>query len=666
MTRLLGFLICLFIGAAVFMSTTVAKRQDVLREVTFHNDSWAISQTVSEFMRLEANLASYALPMENTSIDEVRLRLDIFISRLVSFEEGSLKRFLADLPFRREVVSEMIAIINDLDQNLETMERPEILDLMRRMQALNGPLTQLSSQSVKQSWQDVGRNLESLERLQLIYSLVVAFLILCWGMLVLLVVRHNRLLKQTQKRAETLNNNLSTAGQELRDKNRRLEYLAHYDSLTKLPNRVLFWEELESALKNSRHDRSTVNLLLLDLDDFKTINDTMGHDLGDMLLEQASARMVQFGSEAHMFCRLGGDEFACLLIGKTAQEAKEFARDLVTKIGQPYQISNREVRIGCSVGLANADQPSCDEAQLLFKRADIGLYRAKASPQERICLFVGYMQDEFDDRQALEHDLRRAVERDEFKLVYQEQVHMRTLKLRGVEALVRWNHPTRGEIQPGSFIPIAEELGLIVDLGSIILRHACREATTWKQPLTIAVNLSPIQLQAPGLVETVLEILNETGLDPTRLELEITESTLLSNHYEALEVLTRLRNLGIKIAIDDFGTGYSSLAILREIPFDTIKLDKAFIRDIAANRDAEAMITLVIDVGLRLGKTVIIEGVETEAQHGCIRRIGGDVCQGFLFARPVEASKLKFHRYIDAETKVHEQVFSKYLEFLDS
>ncbi len=330
MTRLLGFLICLFIGAAVFMSTTVSKRQDVLREVTYHNDTWAISQAVSEFMRLEAGLAFYALPMEGTTIDDVRLRLDIIISRLVSFEEGSLKRFLATGTFRQETISELIAIVNELDQNLGTMERPEILDLMRRMQALNGPLTQLSSQSVQQSWRDVGGNLESLERLQLIYSAVVAFLILCWGMLVVLVVRHNRLLKQTQKRAEVLNDSLSAAGQELRDKNRRLEYLAHYDSLTKLPNRVLFWEELETALKNSRHERSTVNLLLLDLDDFKTINDTMGHDLGDMLLDQVSARMVQFGSEAHMFCRLGGDEFACLLIGKTAQEAKAFACELAS------------------------------------------------------------------------------------------------------------------------------------------------------------------------------------------------------------------------------------------------------------------------------------------------------------------------------------------------
>jgi diguanylate cyclase (GGDEF)-like protein len=643
-TRLLGVLICMFIGATVYMSSTVSQRQSVLRDVTHHNDTWAISQTVSEFMRLEAKLAIYAIESDDTPVEDVRLRLDIFISRLVSFREGTLKIFLEAIAFRQQTISELVSLVNELDQNLETMDRDQVVDIVKRMSELNGPLTHLSAQSVQKSWEEIEDNLEALENLHLVYSLVVAFLILCFVLLVILVFRHNRLLKQAQKKTETLNNSLSAAGQELRDKNRRLEYLAHYDSLTKLPNRVLFWEELETALKTSQPVGSSVTLLLLDLDDFKSVNDTMGHDLGDMLLDQVSARMLKLGTEAHMFCRLGGDEFACLLIGKTIDETLTFARGLASWIALPYKIFNREVSIGCSVGLANADQPKCDDAQMLFKRADIGLYRAKASAQERICLFEDYMQAEFDDRQELEHDLRLAVERDQFELVYQTQIEVTTLAVHGVEALVRWNHPTRGQISPAAFIPIAEELGVIVELGELILRRACREATTWVKPVKIAVNLSPIQLQAPRIVETVMDVLKETGLDPARLELEITETVVLNDRNGVVHILNDLRALGVTIAIDDFGTGYSSLAVLRDIPFDTIKLDKAFVRDIAVSPEAEALVKLVIDVGMHLGKTVIVEGIETEAQHQSIRRMGGIVTQGFLFARPVAASQLDFLR----------------------
>ncbi|MTH79201.1 putative bifunctional diguanylate cyclase/phosphodiesterase [Paracoccus aestuariivivens] len=649
MTRILGVLICLFIAATAYMSTTVSQRQKVLRHVAHHNDTWAISQSVSEFMRLEARLALSEHPMDDETYENVRLRLDIIISRLTSFKEGTLKTFIEESPSRKAAITELLAVIGELDKNLATMDAAHVRAILQRMGDLNGPLTTISSQSVQQSWADIEENLQALEQLHRIYSIVVAFLILCWVVLIFLLFRQNRLLMQAQKEAETLNNSLSVAGKELRDKNRRLEYVAHHDSLTKLPNRILFWNELETSLKASQEVGTSVCLLLLDLDDFKNINDTMGHDLGDMLLDQASARMLKFGSEAHMFCRLGGDEFACLLLGKSPSESQDFARELTAQIAAPYRLSNREVQIGCSVGIAHAEQPKCADAQMLFKRADIGLYRAKASAQERICLFEDYMQAEFDDRKALENDLHLALERDEFELYYQAQVEVVTLNLRGLEALVRWNHPTRGQIPPGVFIPIAEEIGLIVELGRKILLTACTEAAKWKQPLKIAVNLSPIQLQAPNIVEIVMGILKDTGLAPERLELEMTETVLLNDRKRVFKILNDLRALGVTIAMDDFGTGYSSLAILRDIPFDTIKLDKSFVRDIALNPEAEALVRLVIDVGNHLGKTVIIEGIETDAQHECIRRIGCQVSQGFLFARPVQASKLDFLHWSDAE-----------------
>lgn len=644
MTKFLGILICLFIAATAYMSTTVSQRQQVLRHAAHHNDSWAISQSLSEFLRLETELALYRVPVEGITLKQVRLRLDIMVSRLTSFKEGTLKAFLEQTPSRREAVVALLSVIDRLDAGLERMNDAEKEAILQEMRALHGQLTSISSQAVQQNWANIELNLGSLERLHLVYSLVVMFLVLCWAGLIILLFRHNWLLKRAQKQAASLNANLSLIGKELRDKNKRLEYVAHHDSLTKLPNRILFWSELEARLKATQQKGSRVSLLLFDLDNFKSINDTMGHDFGDMLLDQVSWRMLEFGDRAHMFCRLGGDEFACLLLGASPCESRAFAAELVARISAPYLISQREVQIGCSAGIASAELPKCHDAQLLFKRADIGLYRAKASSQERICLFEDYMQAEFDDRAALENDLRLALERDEFELVYQAQVDVITRAPRGYEALVRWRHPTRGEIQPGVFIPLAEELGVIRALGQQILRTACAEAALWQQPLKIAVNLSPVQLQSANIVDLVVEVLQTTGLDPKRLELEITETVLLNDRIHGVQVLNDLRALGVSIAMDDFGTGYSSLAILRDIPFDTIKLDKSFVRDIALTPEAEVLAKLVVDIGNHLGKTVIIEGVETEAQHEAVLRLGCKISQGFLFAHPVSARALDFLR----------------------
>ncbi|MBD9528344.1 bifunctional diguanylate cyclase/phosphodiesterase [Paracoccus sp. PAR01] len=639
MTRLLVILICAFVAATAFMSTTVSQRQQVLRHVAHHNDAWAISQSVAEFMRLEALLATHFLPDEDVPLDEVRLRLDIIVSRLSSFKEGTLKTFLEATPTRREIIGNVTSVIADLDANLETLDQTEVVAILDRMRELNGPLTQLSSQSVQQGWDDIEVNINALEELHLIYSVVVAFLIVAWCILILLQLRQNRLLMQSQKQAELLNIDLIAASRELQETNVSLQYVAHHDSLTQLPNRILFWSELEKALQEGS---GTVNLLLIDLNDFKTVNDTLGHDFGDMLLNQVSKRMHEFDTKVRIFCRLGGDEFACLLVGASGAESEAIARELSARIADPFLLANREIKIGCSIGICSTSQPQSIDAQAMFKQADIALYRAKTATTEKICLFEEFMQVEFDDRKALENDLRLAVERGEFELLYQAQVDVMSLDLRGLEALARWNHPTRGQITPNIFIPLAEEMGLITELGQQILTIACTEAASWKRPLKIAVNLSPLQLQAPDFVQSVVSVLDKTGLPPTRLELEVTETVLLDDRDGVVEILNELRALGLTIAMDDFGTGYSSLAILRDIPFDTIKLDKSFVRDIAENPKAASLVKLVVDVGTSLSKTVIIEGVETKAQHESIRAIGGLLSQGFLFARPVKAAKLNF------------------------
>lgn len=642
MTRLLGILICAFVAATGYMTYTVSQRQQVLRHVAHHNDAWAISQSASEFMRLEALLALFNLPKSEVSIQDVRLRLDIMISRLNSFEEGTLRTFLEANPLRQDLVDDVFGVIADLDANLETMTVEQIIDTLLQMRKLNGPVTQLSSQAVQQGWTDIETNLASLEELHLIYSVAVAFLILAWCILIALQLRQNRLLQRSQKQAQLLNEDLTAASDELHEKNRRLEYVAHHDSLTKLPNRLLFWQSLEEALKVPDAQAGQVSLLLFDLNDFKAVNDTLGHDFGDMLLYQVSERMRQFDGGVQMFCRLGGDEFACLLTGRDETETLVLAEKLARHIVAPYRLANRQVEIGCSIGVSIASPSQSIDAQTMFKQADIALYRAKSSITEQICQFEGFMQEEFDDRKALEHDLRLAVERKEFELLYQAQVDVKTLEPRGLEALARWHHPTRGQVPPNVFIPIAEEMGLIVELGRQILTAACCEAAKWKRPLKLAVNLSPLQLQDPNFVQSVIDILRTTGLPPARLELEITETVLLDDRESVIRILNELRAHGLSIAMDDFGTGYSSLSILRDIPFDTIKLDKSFVRDISESPKAASLVKLVIDVGSSLGKTVIIEGVETKAQHESIRRIGGLLSQGFLFARPVQASKIAF------------------------
>ncbi|SMO96844.1 putative bifunctional diguanylate cyclase/phosphodiesterase [Paracoccus laeviglucosivorans] len=639
MTRLLGILIAAFVIATVYMTTTVSQRQEVLRHVAHHNDAWAVSQSVAEFMRLEAMLASHFMSDETASLDEVRLRLDIVFSRLASFDEDKLKAFLEASPKRLEIVTKLRSVISDLDTELDQMDRASAIAMINRMHELNGPLTQLSSQSVQQGWADIEANLESLEELHQIYGIVVAFLIFAWCVLILLQLRQNRLLTNSQKQAEVLNSDLVSASKELQEKNRSLEYVAHHDALTQLPNRILFWAELENALRESR---GAVNLMLIDLNDFKSVNDTLGHDFGDLLLNQVSQRMREFDDKVHIFCRLGGDEFACLIVGKDDAGAENIAHELAARIAAPHFLMNRKLEISCSIGISSAHDPQSTDAQTMFKQADIALYRAKDATGQRICLFEEFMQREFDDRKALENDLRLAVQRNEFELLYQAQVDVMSLELRGLEALVRWNHPTRGQIPPGLFVSLAEELGLINELGHIILVAACTEAATWMRPLKIAVNLSPLQLQAPDFVQSVVDVLKTTGLPAERLELEITETVLLDNRERVVKILNELRALGLTIAMDDFGTGYSSLAILRDIPFDTIKLDKSFVRDIAENPQAASLVKLVVDVGTSLNKTVIIEGVETRAQHERIRQLGGPLSQGFLFARPVRASKLGF------------------------
>ncbi len=413
---------------------------------------------------------------------------------------------------------------------------------------------------------------------------------------------------------------------------RRVEHAASHDSLTDLPNRVLFRNRLHQQLAESRRTGGAVALLYLDLDRFKTVNDTLGHGAGDALLRETARRMAGVLRTEDTLGRLGGDEFAVLQSGDaTPASARALAERLVEAASEPFHLAGRQVSVGLSVGIALSPQDGAD-ADGLFKNADLALYRAKMAGRNTYRFYEPAMDAAQQERQALELDLRQALARGEFALHYQPLLDLASGTISGCEALVRWHHRTRGTIPPGSFIPLAEETKLVVPLGEWVLREACREAATWERPMRVSVNVSAIQFRQAGLVQSVVGALAASGLPPERLELEITE-TVLINEGEALKTLHQLRALGVRIALDDFGTGYSSLSYLRRFPFDKIKIDRSFVKEID-NPDTAAIVRAMVGLGSRLGIAITAEGVETQAQLDQVRAEGCTEAQGYLISRP--------------------------------
>ncbi|TXM74214.1 EAL domain-containing protein [Methylobacterium sp. WL12] len=407
--------------------------------------------------------------------------------------------------------------------------------------------------------------------------------------------------------------------------------LAHHDVLTGLPNRALFHDRLEKHLNELVTQGGSCAVLYLDLDGFKGVNDTLGHLAGDQLLRMVSNLLtstVGGGSAA----RLGGDEFAVLLTGGRP-EASAVASRMIAAFDTPFEVHGSRIKVGLSVGIALAPEHSID-AECLYRRADLALYRAKAEGRGTFRIFTPMMDEEAEERRGLERDLRDAMSNDTLSLHYQPQVDGLTGKLVGFEALLRWTHPVRGNIAPSVFIPLAEETGVIVSLGEWVLRRACTEAALWSKPLKVAVNLSPRQFHKADLPEVILGILSETGLSPSRLELEVTESIIINNVEQAVCILRRLKSFGIHISLDDFGTGYASLATLQAFPFDKLKIDRSFVSQLGTGPQAAVIVRAVLSLGRSLGMGIVAEGVETQMQ---MRFLAEEACgemQGYLFGKP--------------------------------
>ena len=424
-----------------------------------------------------------------------------------------------------------------------------------------------------------------------------------------------------------------------KDAERRIEHMALHDALTGLPNRALFRSRLDHEIAQAAGQGGAFAVLVADLDAFKAVNDALGHPAGDGLLRNVSDRLRSVVREGDTVARLGGDEFALILARlNDASEASRMVQRMIDVVGEPVELDGHLTSIGVSVGIAMGNGANADADQL-FKNADIALYRAKAAGRNTYRFHDRGMDAAVAARNLLQIDFRDAVTRGGFTLHYQPVMDLAHDEIAGFEALMRWRHPTRGMISPADFIPIAEDSGMIVPLGDWALRSACAAAAAWPGRCRVAVNVSAVQFRQPGLEQSVVKALAATGLSPCRLELEITESVLLADAEAVIASLHRLRALGVRIALDDFGTGYSSLSYLRRFPFDKIKIDRSFIREIG-DPVAAAIVRAVVGLGARLGTVVTAEGVETVEQLERVRNEGCTEVQGFLFGRPVPEAEV--------------------------
>ncbi len=424
-----------------------------------------------------------------------------------------------------------------------------------------------------------------------------------------------------------------------RRQEREITHLARHDALTNLANRALFREQLQQALLRLQRGQGFA-VLCLDLDRFKSVNDTLGHPVGDALLKEVSVRLLGCVRQGDVVARLGGDEFAIVQTNVCDPDDTEaLAARIVDTVSKPYEIAGQRIDISTSIGMTLAPRDGADADQLM-KNADLALYRAKADGRQGYSFFEPHMNDHSQVRRRMELDLRKAFDNEELALFYQPIICLETQRVTGFEALMRWVHPKRGEVPRAEFIALAEEIGLISELGEWALRRACTQAARWSTPVKVAINLSPLQIKR-DLIEVVLQALAASGLPPERLELEIAELVLLQDRQNTMATLHQLRQLGVRIAMDDFGTGYCSLSFLRSFPFDKIKIDRAFIADIDRSAESRAIVDTIVRLGQCLGMSTVAEGIENFEQLKLVCATGCTEAQGLYFSAPVAASEVE-------------------------
>jgi diguanylate cyclase (GGDEF)-like protein len=613
-----------FLIAAIYISVLVVQRQGALRQISVYNPAWEASQAASEFVRLEHRLAEFERPGSGVDKDEVALRYDILAGRVKMLNEGDFHALLERDPQHQSTLRRLDATLDGMEPLIEELERPgNVQRAIDALKSFDGSLSQIASTVLIYGSELVQKDQQELVRLHWIFSAIAGSLILIGVVLILLLNRHNRLLVRAHE---------------------ELHVLAHQDALTGLPNRVVLRNQLEQALAGMKPNGRTIAVSYLDLDHFKDVNDSFGHETGDELLKAVADRLrdcipPEEGAVRNLISRFGGDEFAILQTGiRRPEQSAALAARIVKALQAPFSVNGQEIFIGTSIGIALPQGP-VTPSQIL-KHADMALYYAKADGRGTFRFFETSMDAQLQSRRALEVDLRKAMTNGEFELFYQPQINIEENEIGGYEALLRWHHPERGLVPPGEFIPVVEDTGLIVPLGDWIIEQACKEAAAWPRNIHVAVNLSPVQFRNRGLVQSVSRALKASGLAPNRLELEITESVLLQDNEMTVSTLHQLRRLGVRIAMDDFGTGYSSLSYLRSFPFDKIKIDQSFVREMSQRNDCLAIVQSVANLGASLGMPTVAEGVETEDQLRQIQAAGCTDAQGYYFGRPKPARDL--------------------------
>ena len=448
-----------------------------------------------------------------------------------------------------------------------------------------------------------------------------------------------------ERRVEERTHRLIDANQRLKEEiadreelQAKSQYLAYHDSLTGLGNRLLFKEQLDEALKDVSVAPHPLAVLFLDLDGFKAVNDTLGHSVGDLLLKSIAAKLRDLLPSTDRIARLGGDEFAILQMSSPQPTSSTLlAERIIEIVSHPHNIDGHDVTVGASIGVAIA-RPGEMSTESLLKSADLAMYSAKSDGRGTYRIFDPQMDAVVQTRRSLERDMRTSLAQGGFELYYQPLVNLQTKRVTAFEALMRWNHRDRGAVPPSEFIPVAEDMGLIIQLGEWALRQACAEAAEWPDDIRVSVNLSPLQFSKGNLVATVVSALASAGLAASRLELEITESVLLEKSERNISILNQLRELGARISMDDFGTGYSSIGYLRSFPFDKIKIDQSFVRDLLVDEGSLAIVRAIASLGVSFGMTTTAEGVETEEQMRCLNLEGCVEVQGYLYSKPVPTS----------------------------
>lgn len=461
--------------------------------------------------------------------------------------------------------------------------------------------------------------------------------------------RHQSLLEdQVDQRTRELtwtNENLEKQISIRKQVEKSLKHLAHHDTLTNLPNRLLLDARMEHAIKHARRNQGQLAVLFLDLDNFKHINDSLGHATGDRVLQHVTRRLLSITREDDTIARLGGDEFVLLMEEiRDTTDVICLAQKILDKINERFEINGQSIFIGCSIGISLYPQDG-DRGETLLRNADAAMYRTKDEGRNSYNFYAEEMTASAYDRITLVGSLGRAIENDELAVYYQPQKSLTNGRFVGLEALVRWNHPELGVLPPARFLPVAEASGLIVPLGNWVLRNACRQMVTWQRnglPIdTISVNLAGKQIRRDDLVVNIARILEETGCRPEWLELEVTEGFIMSETHASIDALRGLRDMGIQLAIDDFGTGYSSLSYLKKLPINRLKIDRSFVRDLAEDNDDAAIVKAIISLGKSLQLAIIAEGVETVFQENFLRELGCEMGQGYLYSPPIPTGQIE-------------------------